>query len=290
MDSSKQSSEQYTSRSVCSCAGSGDPRRFCTHGYRTGRAAAHLARGDGRHQHRFLAWFCSTHRNRSSSEVSTALRVAWSRPGAADSISGANSERISNTVVRHFMDTLKDAARNPLSRLRNTKGSWFAHEDVNRRAQAAAKAAGIRPEYKLTFWGCMVAGAVSRRCERSLLAQASCHVPGFVCTRFEQLSSKNLDTTPPRSPCTVGYPSGIHSTVASEFKVIPRHVVAQLTVQFRALLMGMTEGFTTLRLQTLLPQEHEPEVVHDAQVGGSKGGTHVPAAQVPCWPTALIIS
>lgn len=51
----------------------------------------------------------------------------------------------------------------PITRWKQRHGKLFAHEDVNRRAQAAAKASGIRPEYKLTFWGCMVAGAVSRR-------------------------------------------------------------------------------------------------------------------------------
>ncbi len=51
----------------------------------------------------------------------------------------------------------------PLARWKAQHGRLFAHEDVNRKAQAAARAAGLRPDYKLTFWGCMVAGAVSRR-------------------------------------------------------------------------------------------------------------------------------
>lgn len=55
------------------------------------------------------------------------------------------------------------AAKEPFVRWKARHGRHLAHEDVNRKAQAAARAAGVRPEYKLTFWGCMVAGAVSRR-------------------------------------------------------------------------------------------------------------------------------
>lgn len=58
-----------------------------------------------------------------------------------------------------------DLTKKPIARWKEKHGAMFAHEDVNRKAQAAARAAGLRPEYKLTFWGCMVAGAVSRRCE-----------------------------------------------------------------------------------------------------------------------------
>lgn len=57
----------------------------------------------------------------------------------------------------------RQSTMKPITRWKQRHGKLFAHEDVNRRAQAAAKASGIRPEYKLTFWGCMVAGAVSRR-------------------------------------------------------------------------------------------------------------------------------
>lgn len=65
----------------------------------------------------------------------------------------------------NLLVSLSDATRAPIARLKESHGSLFADEDVNREAQARARAAGVRPDYKLTFWGCMVAGAVSRRWE-----------------------------------------------------------------------------------------------------------------------------
>lgn len=56
-----------------------------------------------------------------------------------------------------------DSIRAPIARLKKSHGSLFADEDLNRKEQAKARANGVRPDYKLTFWGCMVAGAVSRR-------------------------------------------------------------------------------------------------------------------------------
>lgn len=112
-------------------------------------------------------------RTRSPNDARTVSRVERTRPKAATGSSSgrANSRRIDEKSGRvgRLLANLNAAASNPLSRLRSTKGSWFAHEDINRKAQAAAKAAGIRPDYKLTFWGCMVAGAVSRRCDVNAL-------------------------------------------------------------------------------------------------------------------------
>lgn len=59
--------------------------------------------------------------------------------------------------------SLSRSTRQPWERWKSRHWGLFADKDVNRREQAAARASGARPEYKLTFWGCMVAGAVSRR-------------------------------------------------------------------------------------------------------------------------------
>lgn len=75
-----------------------------------------------------------------------------------------------------------ESTKAPIARWKARHGRYFAHEDVNRKAQAAARAAGLRPDYKLTFWGCMVAGAVSRRYVRAgtAVAERPTHVHSLV--------------------------------------------------------------------------------------------------------------
>lgn len=128
--------------------------------------------------------------HRSPNDARTVSRVERTRPKAATGSSSgrANSRRIDEKSGRvgRLLANLNAAASNPLSRLRSTKGSWFAHEDINRKAQAAAKAAGIRPDYKLTFWGCMVAGAVSRS-----VAQTALHPANVIKTLLQTKGSFN---------------------------------------------------------------------------------------------------
>lgn len=78
----------------------------------------------------------------------------------------------------------RQSTKEPIARWKQRHGKLFAHEDVNRRAQAAAKASGLRPEYKLTFWGCMVAGAVSRS-----VAQTALHPANVVKTLLQTKGS-----------------------------------------------------------------------------------------------------
>lgn len=88
--------------------------------------------------------------------------VAWARPReeTQESRIGGGGMGLGGRLA-----AWGDLTKKPIARWKEKHGAMFAHEDVNRKAQAAARAAGLRPEYKLTFWGCMVAGAVSRRCE-----------------------------------------------------------------------------------------------------------------------------
>ena len=90
--------------------------------------------------------------------------VGWVRPrGDTDKRSASRGEGGPVTGLGEMLAAWGASTKAPIARWKARHGRYFAHEDVNRKAQAAARAAGIRPDYKLTFWGCMVAGAVSRR-------------------------------------------------------------------------------------------------------------------------------
>ncbi|CAM9750509.1 unnamed protein product, partial [Phaeothamnion confervicola] len=62
--------------------------------------------------------------------------------------------------------------------------SIFAQEALNRDAEARALATGTRPEYRLTFWGSMVAGAVSRS-----VAQTALHPANVIKTLLQTKGS-----------------------------------------------------------------------------------------------------
>lgn len=97
--------------------------------------------------------------NRNSNEITQS--VAWVRTRGESS--KQNAQREKGSGLGNLLSSWGQASKEPIARLKARHGRHLAHEDVNRKVQAAAKAAGVRPEYKLTFWGCMVAGAVSRR-------------------------------------------------------------------------------------------------------------------------------
>lgn len=98
----------------------------------------------------------------SADGVKATATAAWTRRSES---SAPDAKRISGQGfnVGGMLASLGYAMRAPIARLKKSHGSFFADEDVNRKVQMAAEAAGLRPDYKLTFWGCMVAGAVSRR-------------------------------------------------------------------------------------------------------------------------------
>ncbi|CAM9349902.1 unnamed protein product [Chrysoparadoxa australica] len=60
----------------------------------------------------------------------------------------------------------------------------FAVEEFNKKAAAAAKETGLRPEFRLTFWGSMIAGAVSRS-----VAQTAMHPANVVKTLLQTKGS-----------------------------------------------------------------------------------------------------
>ncbi|CAM9202133.1 unnamed protein product [Discosporangium mesarthrocarpum] len=71
-----------------------------------------------------------------------------------------------------------------MGRLKEKYGRVFALEDENIKAQAIARTLGTRPEYKLTFWGHMVAGAISRS-----VAQTALHPVNVIKTMLQTRGS-----------------------------------------------------------------------------------------------------
>eukprot|EP01084_Bolivina_argentea_P172104 298129_1 len=60
----------------------------------------------------------------------------------------------------------------------------FAKRDINLRAQHVAKQTGLRPDYQLTFYGSMLAGAVSRS-----VAQTAMHLANVIKTLLQMKGS-----------------------------------------------------------------------------------------------------
>eukprot|EP00904_Undaria_pinnatifida_P010843 jgi/Undpi1/688/HiC_scaffold_10.g04152.m1 len=114
--------------------------------------------------------------------------VAWARPreAAARSAVSSSERRVGGggRRVRDILAAWGQSTEAPIARWKQRHGKLFAHEEVNRRAQAAARASGLRPEYKLTFWGCMVAGAVSRS-----VAQTALHPANVIKTLLQTKGS-----------------------------------------------------------------------------------------------------
>ncbi|CAM9151879.1 unnamed protein product [Ectocarpus sp. 13 AM-2016] len=113
---------------------------------------------------------------------------AWARP-RGDSSNKRSTGRVEGSPrgsggLGGLLASWGESTKEPIARWKARHGSLFAHEDVNRKAQAAARAAGMRPDYKLTFWGCMVAGAVSRS-----VAQTSLHPANVIKTLLQTKGS-----------------------------------------------------------------------------------------------------
>lgn len=99
---------------------------------------------------------------RSVDEATSASKLVRKRTNEDETLEYDRINRRRLDVGEVFL-ALGDSIRAPIARLKRSHGSMFADEDLNRKEQAKARANGVRPDYKLTFWGCMVAGAVSRR-------------------------------------------------------------------------------------------------------------------------------
>ncbi|CAM9524335.1 unnamed protein product [Scytosiphon promiscuus] len=112
--------------------------------------------------------------------------VAWARPrgdSKGRDIKGGEGSR-GGGGLGGLLSSWGESTKEPIARWKARHGRYLAHEDVNRKAQAAARAAGLRPDYKLTFWGCMVAGAVSRS-----VAQTSLHPANVIKTLLQTKGS-----------------------------------------------------------------------------------------------------
>ncbi|CAM9257909.1 unnamed protein product [Ectocarpus fasciculatus] len=115
---------------------------------------------------------------------------AWARP-RGDSSNKRSTGRVEEGSPRGsgglggLLASWGETTKEPIARWKARHGRLFAHEDVNRKAQAAARAAGMRPDYKLTFWGCMVAGAVIK----STVAQTSLHPANVIKTLLQTKGS-----------------------------------------------------------------------------------------------------
>ena len=108
----------------------------------------------------------SSSRRRSTKDSGRDYTSAWARRRVAYVARDSSQKGVGwagETVLGEVFSSLGRSTRQPWERWKAKHGGIFAQEGINRKEQAAARTTGMRPEYKLTFWGCMVAGAVSRR-------------------------------------------------------------------------------------------------------------------------------
>ncbi|CAM9638312.1 unnamed protein product, partial [Ascophyllum nodosum] len=124
---------------------------------------------------------------RSTKDSGRDYTSAWARRRVAYVARDSSQKGVGwagETVLGEVFSSLGRSTRQPWERWKAKHGGIFAQEGINRKEQAAARTTGMRPEYKLTFWGCMVAGAVSRS-----VAQTALHPANVIKTMLQAKGS-----------------------------------------------------------------------------------------------------